>query len=140
MIQRIQTIYLVLGAAALVAMLFFDSLWTSRAVETYAWFGPGLLILGGLTAATALAAIFLYKDRKRQRTVVRLVQVGTLLLAAFLYISLYTTSELVVLTERADPVAFIPILLPILAYLLFYLARRGVERDIELVRSMDRLR
>jgi hypothetical protein len=26
------------------------------------------------------------------------------------------------------------------AYILFYLARRGIEHDIKLVRSMDRLR
>jgi hypothetical protein len=30
--------------------------------------------------------------------------------------------------------------LPILAYLLFFLARRGIDHDIELVKSMDRLR
>ena len=32
------------------------------------------------------------------------------------------------------------LVLPVLAYVMFYLARRGIANDIELVRSMDRLR
>jgi len=32
------------------------------------------------------------------------------------------------------------LLLPVAAYILFYLARRAITSDIELVKSMDRLR
>jgi len=30
--------------------------------------------------------------------------------------------------------------MPVVAYLFFFLARRGIDHDIELVESMDRLR
>ena len=93
------------------------------------------------TAATALGAIFLYERRKTQRTVVYGLQVLTIVLAGVLYGGLYTTGTL----TFTDPTGIlwsrtIVLLLPMVAYVLFRLARRGIESDIELVESMDRIR
>lgn len=141
MIQRIQTVYLFLGGIALALLGVFDVPWSSTAASTYTWFVPSLIGLLVLSAGGAFWAIFLYEKRKRQRSVVVGVQVGTLLVAGLLYGALYLTSELTfrgpdgILWSRSAV-----LMLPIVAYVLFFLARRGIDHDIELVKSMDRLR
>lgn len=141
MIQRIQTVYLFLGALALASLGAFDVPWNSTVAATYNWFVPSLIGLLVGTAGAAFWGIFLYEHRKRQRSVVVGVQVGTVLVAGLLYGGLYLTSELTfrgpegVLWSRA-----VVLVLPVVAYALFFLARRGIDHDIELVKSMDRLR
>ncbi|CBH24801.1 hypothetical protein GGP91_001823 [Salinibacter ruber] len=141
MIQRIQTVYLLLGALALAATGLFEVPWSDPAAQRYAWFVPSVAGLVVGTAATALGAIFLYERRKTQRTVVYGLQVLTIVLAGVLYGGLYTTGTL----TFTDPTGIlwsrtIVLLLPMVAYVLFRLARRGIESDIELVESMDRIR
>jgi hypothetical protein len=141
MIQRIQTVYLFFGALALCTLGLFDLPWNSAAATTHAWFVPSLIGLILATAGTAIGAIFLYENRPTQRTVVVGVQIGTLLLAGVLYGGLYLTSELAFSTEQGiDWARTTTLSLPIVAYALFLLARRGITHDIELVESMDRLR
>ena len=74
MIQRIQTVYLFVGALVLAAFGFFEMPWVSEAAATYVWFVPSLVGLLILTAAGALGAIFLYENRETQRSVVVAVQ------------------------------------------------------------------
>ena len=141
MIQRIQTVYLVLGALALLALLLIDPIWSGAAAQSQAWFAPTVLILGGLAALVALIAIFLYKDRKRQHKVIILAQGLTVLHLLALYLGLYLSNSLYVRTSSGiDVVMLIALVLPLAAYILFLLARRGVKKDIDLVKSMDRLR
>lgn len=141
MIQRIQTVYLVLGILALAGLLLVDALWTGPAAATYAWFAPGVLIVAGIAALTAAVAIFLYKDRSRQKQVVVGAQFLVLLQAIVLYGGLYMAGTLSVRTPEGISIErVIGLLLPILAYVFFALARRSIQKDIELVRSMDRLR
>ena len=141
MIQRIQTVYLLLGALALAAMGLFEAPWSDPAAQQYAWFVPSVAGLLVGTAGTALGAIFLYERRKTQRTVVYGLQLLTIVLAGVLYGGLYTIGTLTftgptgILWSRT-----IVLLLPLVAYALLRLARRGIENDIELVESMDRIR
>lgn len=141
MIQRIQTVYLFLGGLALAAIGLFDMPWTSAAASSHAWFVPSLIGLLVMTVAAAFWSIFLYEDRKRQRSVVVGVQMGTILTAGLLYGGLYLTSELAFIGPQGVVWSRAIVLgLPIGAYALFFLARRGIDHDIELVKSMDRLR
>lgn len=141
MIQRIQTVYLFLGALSIAALGFFEMPWSSNAASTYAWYVPSLIGLMIATGAAALWAIFLYENRKTQRTVVVGVQLGTVLLAGVLYGGLYLTAELVFGGgQGVDWSRTTVLVLPILAYVFFFLARRGIDHDIQLVESMDRLR
>lgn len=141
MIQRIQTVYLLLGALALAALGLFELPWASRAAAAHGWFVPSLIGLIVVTAGTGLGAIFLYENRKTQRSVVVGVQIGTVLLAGVLYGGLYLTSELTFGGVRGtDWGRVVALAMPIVAYLFFFLARRGIDHDIELVKSMDRLR
>lgn len=141
MIQRIQTLYLFLGAFALGGLGFFDPPWNSTAAATHVWFVPALIALIVLAGGVAIWAIFLYENRKTQRSVVVGVQICTVLLAGVLYGGLYLTSELTFGGAGGMNWGKTAMLaMPILAYLFFYLARRGIDHDIELVKSMDRLR
>jgi len=141
MIQRIQTLYLFVGALALGSLSFFASLWSSTASEAYVWYEPAVAGLIALAAVTALGSIFLYSNRETQRKVVVGAQLLTFLLAMTLYGGLYLTNELSVRTGGAFNASKTAMLLmPAVAYVLFLLARRGIDHDIELVESMDRLR
>lgn len=141
MIQRIQSVYLLLGAVALLALLFFDRIWQNEAVAELAWYAPVLLILGAVAVGLAVAAVFMYKDRRRQVKLVMGAQWATLLfLAAMIGGFLLVGATGLLAESAADFGGLIALLLPILAYIFFFLARKGIERDIELVRSMDRLR
>lgn len=141
MIQRIQTVYLFLGALAIAALGLFQSPWESTAAVRFSWFVPSLIALIVATAGGALGAIFLYRQRETQRRVVVGIQVLTVLLAGVLYGGLYATQELVVEGTRGINWSKVTMLvLPLLGYVLFLLARRGIEHDIELVKSMDRIR
>lgn len=141
MIQRIQTVYLLLGALVLGALGIFDAPWSGIAAAQYAWFVPSLIGLLVVAVGTALGSIFLYERRETQRTVVIAAQILTLLLAGVLYGGLYLAGTLAftgpsgILWNRS-----IMLLLPLVAYGFFLLARRGIESDIELVESMDRIR
>ncbi len=141
MIQRIQTVYLILGIVALAALLFIDRLWADPALDAYGWFGPAVLALGGLVMLAAIAGIFTYKNRTQQKKIVLAAQYLTLLLALVLYGGLYLANALTVRTaEGIDVAMLIVLLLPIAGYVLFLMARRAIQKDIEKVKSMDRLR
>ena len=142
MIQRIQTVYLVLGALAMGALFFFSELWSGPAAQEFGWFTPAAAVLAGLAAAGALATVFLYGNRARQRAFVAGLQVLAALVTVLLFVSYYGAGALGMTADAGGvdvgKLAFLA--LPIVAYVLFFLARRAVQRDIDLVRSMDRLR
>jgi hypothetical protein len=142
MIQRIQTVYLLLGALALAGLGAFEVPWGDRAATQFAWFVPSLVGLLVVTAGTALGAVFLYERRETQRTVVIGVQLLTVVLAGVLYGGLYWAGTLTFTTPTGEVLwgRTSALLLPVVAYAFFLLARRGIEHDIELVESMDRLR
>jgi hypothetical protein len=138
MIQRIQTVYLVLGAVVLAAGWFVGNV-VGAPAASLPWFVPAAATLTGLAAACGLVAVFLYGDRKRQRSVVLLAQLLAVAAAGAVFLGQYLTGSL----PRAEGAGLASTLLvapPLLAYLMYRLARRGIEKDIKLVRSMDRLR
>ena len=141
MIQRIQSVYLALGVIALAALLFAGVVWDGAAASTQGWFTPAVVGLAGLTAVIAVVAIFRFKDQPQQRKMIVLAQVCTVLLLVALFGGLFLADALYVrTTQGVDVGMLITLLLPLAAYLLFLLARRAVTKDIELVKSVDRLR
>lgn len=146
MIQRIQTIYLLLAAAAGFSTLALPFASTASGIQSSALFADasfstgdniGLLVLFAIAGALALASIFLFGNRKTQKTIswvalaVNLVGGG---LAGFLY---FQDSSHVATAEIAPGLsAFLP-----LAFMVFaFLAINGIKKDDALVRSADRLR
>ena len=141
MIQRIQSIYLLLAVAMLGLEYSFDSVWKGPSAEAYSWFGPVTMGVFTLAAIGSLGAIFLYSQRKRQRSLVVVSQVIALIGLLVLFGTQFMTNSLP--SVSASSVSFeswAALVCPILAYLMLVMARRAIDKDIALVRSMDRLR
>ncbi len=137
MIQRIQTLYLALVVAAL-ALFLTSSLPTASGSDWQAYliFGSGLAAL-----ALALVALMKFKQRERQRTFVTAALAVQLVFSAMTYGSLYFSNNLHVQDGGDLDVTRITfLLLPVAAYLFTRLALLGINRDIKIVRSANRLR
>jgi len=123
MIQRIQSVYLLL-ITVLMAVL---------AIMTYSvkWWLPLVFVLLGIAS---LVAIFLYKNRKRQIWIVRI-----LILAIIIVLShnFYVNWQADFHPNRV--VAAIG-LVCVVSGVLAMLALRAINKDEKLVRSADRLR
>ncbi|MEX1054450.1 MAG: DUF4293 family protein, partial [Rhodothermales bacterium] len=89
-------------------------------------------------AAAALVAIFIFRDRPKQAKMVLGVQSVTLVCMIALYGGIYLAGDSILGVESVEHALLL--LLPILAYIQFHLARRSIRKDIELIKSMDRLR
>ena len=141
MIQRAQTLYLLFAAVLLLIFLGFVDVWLAVAGEAFGWLSAVVYTLGVATAVVALGAVFFYKERAKQMRVVAAAQwldlALVLVLAGVLGALSFTTD--VDLTE-AGALGVGVLLMPVFAYVALRMARLGVKRDIDLVRSMDRLR
>lgn len=136
MIQRIQSVYLILAVVALALLLLSELVQTGSNLARW-----GTLLFGVPALAGAVGAVFLYKDRIRQRRLIVATQVCTIMAVVVLYGSLYVQGVLHVRTSAGlDVVRLVTLVLPLVAYLCLILARRGVSRDIKLVEGMDRIR
>ena len=138
MIQRIQTLYLVLAALLLALFVGLAGGWAETIAADSAWLGWVGYGLAVVTAFVALAAVALFKDRPLQRRVIYVAQWLDLALVVVVLAGLF------VVTEPDAPTApvglYLVALQPIVAYVLLRMARQRVTADIEVVKSMDRLR
>ena len=141
MIQRILSVYLALAAALLGFQYLYSSVYPWASTDAYAWLSPTVLALFTLAGIGALGTIFLYKDRKRQRSLVVILQILTLVGLIILIVANYTAGTLpgISMSDAAFS-HWAALVSPIMAYLMFLMARRGIDKDISLIRSMDRLR
>ena len=136
MIQRLQTLYLAVAAALLVLFVVLADTWAVGLGANLTWLGPVAFGLAILTAVLALVALALFKDRPRQRQLVLGAQWLDLLLVVVVLVGLFVNAE-----AGDDPTArYLVVLAPVVAYVLLRMARQRITKDIELVRSMDRLR
>jgi hypothetical protein len=108
---------------------------------TLGWLVLVTTVLAVAAMAVALGAVFFYKQRETQARVVIAAQGLDLLLLAVLagalgFVAFRTDADL----TEAGAVGFAVLLLPVFAYVALYLAKRAIQRDVDLVRSMDRLR
>lgn len=146
MIQRPQTVFLLLGAALLVAFAALTFTWLPGVARGLGLYAPLSMGAAALAAAVALVAVFLYKDRARQRTVIGAAQALALVaLVPFLAGLFIGSAEPATAADgmlvMGPPVgAYLVAVMPLVAFVLLRMARRGVDRDIATIRSMDRLR
>lgn len=136
MIQRIQTLYLVLAAIVAGILPFFVNLWSdANGSEIYAQNEIIVSIVFYVSGALALWAIFLFKNRKNQFVMNRLnIILNLFLLGFFVYRSLNLSGETVV-SEKG-----IGVLIPVFSIVFLALANRAIKKDEDLVKSVDRLR
>lgn len=141
MIQRIQSVYLLFASLAFGSEYLFRDIWTGPAATNVSWFLPVTMALFGVAAAGSFVVIFMYANRERQRRFIYFLQAFAILTIIVLLYGLWSAGDLPGIS--AEPVgAFdvLALLMPFMAYAFLYVARKSVEKDIDLVQSMDRLR
>ncbi len=136
MLQRIQTVYLLISAIVSAGLIFVFHLWvTNQDVVVYAKDNMLYLCLFLGSALLSVISIFSYKNRKSQFVLGRLNMIlNFILLGFFVYQSLNVSGETFV-SEKG-----IGILLPIVSIVFLALANKAIKKDEDLVKSVDRLR
>ena len=136
MIQRIQTIYLLLAFVVTGVLLFFFPLWTMSDNKEYFFMQSQVYtILLGLSTSLTLLGVVSYKKRQNQFVIGRLnIILNLILLGLFVYRSLNLSGETTV-SEKG-----IGMFVPVLAIVLLVLANKAIKKDEDLVKSVDRLR
>ncbi|KFB00661.1 membrane protein [Mangrovimonas yunxiaonensis] len=136
MLQRIQTIYLLVSAIVSGGLVFVFHLWiTSQEEKVFAVDNLLYLALFLGSALLSVVSIFNFKNRKSQFVLGRLNMIlNFILLGLFVYQSLNLSGETVV-SEKG-----IGIFLPIISIVFLALANKAIKKDEDLVKSVDRLR
>ncbi|WP_367752187.1 DUF4293 domain-containing protein [Flavobacterium sp. WC2430] len=137
MIQRIQTIYLILAFVVTGILPFLFPLWTMNDGKEYFFMQNQIyVILLGLSTTLTILSIVSYKKRQNQFVVGRLNMIlNLILLGLFVYRSLNVSGETALVSEKG-----IGMFLPIIAIVLLVLANKAIKKDEDLVKSVDRLR
>ncbi len=136
MIQRIQSIYMFVVVLLAGLLPFLIPIWNANdGVEIFAQNELWISIAFYASAALALIALFLFKNRQNQFVVNRLNMILNLfLLGFFVYRSLNLSGE-VSTSEKG-----IGMLIPVFSIVFLVLANRAIKKDENLVKSVDRLR
>lgn len=136
MLQRIQTVYMLLAMLALAGL--------------YVWFPvvndpnggilieknePAVIVPIALAVILIMVSIFQYKKRQLQFVLNRLaILLNFVLLGVFVFRALSVSGETLV-SEKG-----IALFVPIISIVFLVLANKAIRRDEELVKSADRLR
>lgn len=154
MIQRIQTVYLAIAAFILILLFsnpiaeiiisdnLFLTLWHNKiAASDNELFTPlstwPITVLLSVIVLIEFTAIFLYKKRMLQ---IRLTIFNLLLMFGLVGLIYYFTKGTLSSNEGIKSVFLWPIVCPMIAIILNYLAFKAIQKDENLVRSYDRIR
>jgi len=154
MIQRIQTVYLLLVALLTASMFFtpFVTFISETEVSQYILTIKGLALTGEKSSVLfrvwpivailivsliiTLVTIFLYKRRLLQ---IRLSIVSIFLMAGIIGLTYYYSNS-ISLQMKVESTYGFSFVFPLIAIILDYLAIRSITKDEKLIRSLDRLR
>ena len=144
MIQRIQTLYLLIAGLISGGLIFVFSLWTEKSGKVLT--APDLISSSSILIKTILFAflissllsivtIFLFKDRHLQFVLGRInMLINFYLLGVLIYVSQTLSGETAV-SEKG-----IGMFIPVIVILLLVMANKAIKKDEDLVKSVDRLR
>ncbi|MDP5060304.1 MAG: DUF4293 domain-containing protein [Maribacter sp.] len=136
MIQRIQSLYLIIVAILTGVLPFFFNLWIHvDGTEVFANNEMLISIAFYVSAVLAMWALVQFKNRKSQFVINRLNMIlNFFLLGFFVYRSLNLSGETLV-SEKG-----IGMLIPVFSIIFLALANKAIKKDEDLVKSVDRLR
>jgi hypothetical protein len=146
MIQRIQSIYLLIAGIVSAGLTFVFSLWTNSQANTPIVYivdlfsGLSILektvpVLFFISALLSIVTLFLFKNRQLQFVLGRLnILINLFLLGILIYLSQTLPGETSV-SEKG-----IGMFLPVIVILLLVIANKAIKKDEDLVKSVDRLR
>jgi len=144
MIQRIQSIWLLLAAIAILCLLFVPVLISKDGESTYTLNGYGinnkstnilLLVSTILAGLISLLNIFNFRNRRLQ---IRIASLNILLILGLSFWFSSLAKQLPGGIKNSD--IGIGLFLPLAAIIFTLLAIRGIKKDEKLIRSADRLR
>ncbi len=136
MIQRIQTVYLLLAALASLGLPYAFSLYVDASGDPV-WATDRVLYitLFSISAVLSFISIFLWNTRKNQFVLGRLnILLNFVLLGVLVYQSQILSGGTAVLEKG------IGMIIPLVSIVLLALANKAIKRDDDLVKSVDRLR
>ncbi|GAA0757255.1 DUF4293 domain-containing protein [Psychroflexus lacisalsi] len=136
MIQRIQSLYLVIAILLNGVLSFYLPLWiTSDNIEIFIISQPIAISLFLLSVLISIITLFSFKRRKRQFVLGRInIILNFVLVGVFAYWTLSLPGEMDI-SEKG-----IGMLLPIISIVFIALANKAIKKDEDLVKSVDRLR
>jgi hypothetical protein len=146
MIQRIQTLFLLVATIFAILLLFVPVARLSEASTTLPLFVTGIQDLGVwyLTLlfvpciAIPFFQIFLFKNRKRQLTIGKIgLFYWFLWTTIFLFICYFIVIDK---TKSFDIIPAFGAILPVVSIGFFIMANKAIKKDEDLVRSIDRIR
>ena len=141
MIQRIQTIWLLLAAICgflLTRIPLFVARLANQIIKNL--FATESLLLFAVSIGTALlavACIFLFRNRNLQ---FKLTVTGVILSIALIALEVWKVENFKTGTALLKGSYYWGALLPMLMMIFFWLAARGIYKDEKLVKSLNRLR
>ncbi|KAF2519253.1 DUF4293 domain-containing protein [Flavobacterium salilacus subsp. salilacus] len=140
MLQRIQTIYLLIAFIVTGILPFVFPLWfTENGIEYYFVKNLAFVALFGGSTTLSLISIVSFKKRKNQFVMGRLnIILNLILLGLFVYRLLNLSGETD--PEKVVSEKGIGMILPIVSIVFLSLANRAIKKDEDLVKSVDRLR
>ena len=136
MIQRIQTLYLILALGSSAGLIFVFSLWLDEnktevfAMDNYYYLG---MFLG--SAALSFISILSFKKRKNQFVFGRLN-----IILNFVLLGLLVSESLNLSGDASVSEKGIGMFIPIVSIVFLVLANVAIKKDENLVKSVDRLR
>ncbi len=136
MIQRIQTLYMLIVVLLSAVLIQWLAIWTTiDGTQVYFDNLVWVAVAFYTSAALAFISILLFKNRQNQFVANRLnILLNLFLLGFFVYRSLNLSGE----TEVSEK--GIGMLIPVFSIVFLVLANRAIKKDEDLVKSVDRLR
>jgi membrane protease YdiL (CAAX protease family) len=136
MLQRIQTVYLILAALTMVGLyVWFPLVSSTNGNVLISKQEPLVFGLIFTCIALTIIAVLTFKKRQTQFVLNRLhIILNFVLLGVFVYRSLSVPGETLVSQKG------IGVLLPIISIVFLAMANKAIKKDEDLVKSVDRLR
>ena len=131
MIQRIQSIYLLIALISMTLISFKVPVYTLNESLFMAQDDTNMFILTIVGAIFSLLGLFMFKNRKFQMKLIRLTVLIQMIIGVRLFM-LFNKFEVVLNNSLLFLLAF--------ALIALIMAYRGVKKDDDLVRSVDRIR
>lgn len=136
MIQRIQTIYLIVSAISMgVLFMWFPIVLGKDGAVVLERSEPLVFGLIFVSIALAIISILSFKKRQAQFVLNRINIISNFVLLGVFVYRLLTLSGETIVSEKG-----IGVLVPIISIVFLVLANKAIKRDEDLVKSVDRLR
>jgi len=135
MIQRIQSVYLIIVILVNILAVFFLAGYLDDILNLIVEFGFEYHLYFGIISLLSIIGLFLFKNRSSQMKVGVMNLLLNFVALGFLVYWLLTLPGEIDISEKG-----IGLILPVISIVFIVLAQKAIKRDDELVKSADRFR